>query len=85
MAHWDCRAQRVIAWPTQPWPGRPGWLQVDCGCSAGLMWGGESPRECAHAVKTAGFWRCTKSHDGWRSGPVVPSAVRSPRVRRAKC
>ena len=46
MAHWDCRAQRVIAWPTQPWPGRPGWLQVDCGCSAGLMWGGESPREC---------------------------------------
>ena len=23
-----------------------GWAEVDCGCCAGLEWGGESPREC---------------------------------------
>ena len=25
---------------------RKGWKQISCGCCAGLMWGGEYPREC---------------------------------------
>lgn len=32
--------------PPVPWEGKPGWLDVDCGCCGGLEWGGEYPREC---------------------------------------
>ncbi len=24
----------------------PGWLEIDCGCCGGIMWGGDYPREC---------------------------------------
>lgn len=23
-----------------------GWFRIDCGCSGGIQWGGEYPREC---------------------------------------
>lgn len=47
MSYWDSKAQVVIRIPDKPWPGKPGWLKIDCGCCAGLEWGGESPRECS--------------------------------------
>ena len=47
MSHWDSQQQRIIPWPTKPWKGARGWVSVDCGCAAGLEWGGEEPRECA--------------------------------------
>ena len=44
MAHWD--GEKHIYFEDEPWPDYPGWLMVDCGCCAGLEWGGEYPREC---------------------------------------
>ncbi len=29
-----------------PYHGYPGWLSIDCGCCAGIAWGGESPETC---------------------------------------
>ena len=30
----------------RPDPNYPGWVWIDCGCCAGIEWGGEYPREC---------------------------------------
>lgn len=46
MAYWDYLLGQIIHRPDAPWDGYPGWLSIDCGCSAGLEWGGDSPREC---------------------------------------
>jgi hypothetical protein len=46
MSYWNSKAQEIVRIPDRPWPDYPGWLRIDCGCCAGLEWGGESPREC---------------------------------------
>ena len=46
MAHWDCTTSGVIYFSPEPWEGYPKWMQIDCGCCAGLEWGGDGPREC---------------------------------------
>ena len=46
MACWDSAAGRIVHAPPRPYPGHRGWLLIDCGCCAGIRWGGESPREC---------------------------------------
>ena len=30
----------------EDYPGYPGWMQVGCGCCAGIEWGGNIPRTC---------------------------------------
>lgn len=45
MSHWDSKAQKVVRWPEEP-ASHPGWTVIDCGCCAGLQWGGETPEEC---------------------------------------
>lgn len=44
MAYWNGK-QIVYAKP-KPCLSYPDWEYVDCGCSGGLSWGGEYPREC---------------------------------------
>ena len=44
MAHWD--GIKFIQFSSEPVEGYPAWLRIDCGCCAGLQWGGEQPREC---------------------------------------
>ena len=46
MAWWDSRQGKIVRFPPRPIEGYPGWKRVDCGCCAGLEWGGEHPREC---------------------------------------
>lgn len=46
MAHWDSKQGKIVRWEPEPIPDYPGWVWQDCGCSAGLQWGGESPAEC---------------------------------------
>jgi hypothetical protein len=47
VSHWDSAAQTIVSWPTH-YHEYPGWIVVDCGCCAGIRWGGDSPRECDH-------------------------------------
>lgn len=44
MAYWD--GDKVIHTPTRQSKEYPGWDVIDCGCCAGIVWGGESPEEC---------------------------------------
>lgn len=57
--------------PPQPIPGFPGWVSVNCGCCAGVEWGGESPRECRDCGGSGGFAVHLASGCGalWPGGP----------------
>lgn len=46
MAYWDSKREKIVRRPDEPYPGYPGWVMHDCGCCAGIEWGGESPQEC---------------------------------------
>ena len=53
MAYHD--GQRFVDAPPQPYTGYPGWLDIDCGCCAGLEWGGLEPRECRDCNGSGGL------------------------------
>jgi len=44
MAYWD--GERIHYFESQPLNNYPGWELIDCGCCAGIKWGGEYPQEC---------------------------------------
>lgn len=44
MAWWD--GQKINYWRSELSKQYPGWEEIDCGCCAGIQWGGEYPREC---------------------------------------
>lgn len=46
MAFWDATLRTIVYFKSEPAEGYPGWERIDCGCSNGLEWGGEEPREC---------------------------------------
>lgn len=46
MAHWNWKTGKTTHMKPTPIPEYPGWESLDCGCSGGLEWGGEQPREC---------------------------------------
>jgi len=55
MAFYSCKDNKVYHFPAK-WT-RKGWYRVDCGCSGGLQWGGDSPRECPRCGGTGElFW-----------------------------
>ena len=46
MAFWDSSAGKIVYVKPSRIEGYPLWRWIDCGCCAGLEWGGEEPREC---------------------------------------
>ncbi|HEY7421442.1 MAG TPA: hypothetical protein VH541_05485 [Gaiellaceae bacterium] len=70
MSHWD--GHRIVRWPSEPVEGYPGWTRIDCGCCAGIEWGGEQPRECNRCGESGTLVR----HDAsgvlalWPGGPL---------------
>ena len=46
MSYWDSEAQKIVQMADEPWDGYPAWERIDCGCCAGIAWGGWSPEEC---------------------------------------
>ena len=46
MSSWNSTEQKIVDFEPRPFPDHPGWIQVDCGCCGGIMWGGEYPVEC---------------------------------------
>lgn len=71
MSFWDYKLQKIITYPPRKSKRWPKWDEVDCGCSGGLQWGGEYPREC----KTCGakgfvfVHRKTATRAEWPGGP----------------
>ncbi len=54
MAYWDSEKKTIVRVKPEPYPDHPGWWYIDCGCCAGLEWGGDYPREC-HDCNGSGF------------------------------
>ncbi len=46
MSYWNWKIGKVISFEPKPYPGYPKWEMIDCGCCAGIQWGGEEPIEC---------------------------------------
>ena len=71
MSHWD--GKRIVRWQTGPVEGYPDWERIDCGCCAGLEWGGEEPRECRRCHEFG--WLCRHKPIGtlalWPGGPLA--------------
>jgi len=44
MAYWT--GEKIVYFDPQPYPEYPGWELIDCGCCAGIEWGGDYPNEC---------------------------------------
>lgn len=44
MAYWN--GNKIVYFPTKLNRYNPAWEEIDCGCCAGIEWGGEYPREC---------------------------------------
>ena len=44
MSYWN--GKEIVVFKDRPYPNYPGWVEDDCGCCTGLLWGGESPTEC---------------------------------------
>lgn len=59
MSYYDSELNKVIHFPTKP-AYKEGWVEVDCGCSAGLQWGGDYPRDCEHC-KGQGYYYVHKA------------------------
>ncbi len=73
MAHWDSETGKIIHWPTRRSKQFPKWDEEDCGCSGGLEWGGEYPRECRRCKGGAIIYRHRKSGvtAQWPGGPFT--------------
>lgn len=72
MAYWDSENQKVIYTPLKDLGN--GWVEVDCGCCAGIQWSGgyeavECPRCWGNGV------RCVHLKSGtvvaWPGGPLL--------------
>jgi hypothetical protein len=59
MAYWD--GKKIAYWKTKPCKYYPAWDEIDCGCCAGIEWGGEEPRECKRCGGSGGIYRHRRS------------------------
>ena len=72
MSHWDHKQGVVVKYAPKPVEGYPNWWAVDCGCSSGLQWGGDGPRECEFCMNG---WRYihlpTRTVAAYPGGPLL--------------
>ena len=61
MSYWDYKTGKVVGFKPEAYPGYPGWLRCDCGCSNGIQWGGESPIECNHCNGSGSYAKHIKT------------------------
>lgn len=78
MAYWDAEKGTITHAPSKPHPHYSGWEIVDCGCCAGIEWGGYYPRECRTCG--GGGYICQHLKSGalawYPGGPFVGSTAR---------
>jgi len=87
MAQWDYKEGKVRSWPDEPHPDYPGWTVVDCGCCAGIQWGGDSPEECDMCSGSGEIVRHDKSRvlARWPGGPLLGKAARDALEKKRCC
>jgi len=75
MSHWD--GEKVISWPAERCEQYPAWIKEDCGCCAGIQWGGEFPRECDECAGNGFIYRheSTGTLAQYPGGPLLGKAT----------
>lgn len=73
MAHWNPDTHQIVYFPPQEDPEFPNWVREDCGCCAGIKWGGEEPIECNNCAGSGYVWRHKQSGvlAQWPGGPFL--------------
>lgn len=73
MSYWDHTTQTIVSFPPEPDIEHPGWQTEDCGCCAGLEWGGDEPRECRTCDGRGEISRHLKTGTlaRWPGGPFI--------------
>ena len=61
MAYWNSETQKIEYFSPKQSELYPGWEEIDCGCCAGIQWGGDYPRECMDCEGTGRIFRHIKS------------------------
>jgi hypothetical protein len=61
MSYWDSEQGKIIRWPTEKCEEYPDWDIIDCGCCAGIKWGGETPEECNRCKGSGIIYKHRKS------------------------
>ena len=84
MAYWDSEKRKIVYFPPVELKEYPGWQEIDCGCCAGIQWGGEYPRECASCRGSGILFKHIKS-GCLALYPGGPFAGKEPNERRIKC
>lgn len=73
MSYWD--GEKIVVFPDEQIDGHSGWVRKDCGCCAGVEWGGDSPTECSHCMGTGQY--CEHMKTGtlalYPGGPLLGS------------
>jgi hypothetical protein len=62
MSYWDYHSGKIIRFKPRKVRGHPNWEFIDCGCCAGIMWGGDYPRECKYCGGSG--WICRHKKSG---------------------
>lgn len=59
-----------------------GWKDMDCGCCAGIEWGGEEPRECRDCNGSATLWVHLKTGTvaAYPGGPFIGSRLNAEEI-----
>jgi hypothetical protein len=59
MAHWN--GSKIVYFKPFPHEDYPDWDVIDCGCCAGIEWGGEEPNECKRCSASGAIYKHRKS------------------------
>lgn len=59
LAYWD--GKQMVYLPEREVEGYPNWRLVDCGCCAGIEWGGDYPQECQRCGGSGGIYKHIRS------------------------
>jgi len=61
MAYWDSEQQKIVHFPPVQSIDYPKWEEIDCGCCAGIAWGGNYPNTCNYCEGTGRLFCHIKS------------------------
>lgn len=74
MAWYNCKTNQIEHFKSERCePPYTSWEQIDCGCCAGIEWGGDYPRECDRCGGSGVIYRHIKSGvlKDWPGGKFV--------------
>jgi len=71
MAYWN--GKNIVYSAPKGCKQYPGWEEIDCGCCAGIEWGGEDARECRSCGGSGSLFHHIKSNvlALWPGGPFA--------------